>query len=411
MNNVEMNNVEVTTPKDRFLLILILGCMTALSPFSIDMYLPAFQSIANEFHTTVAKISLSLSSYFVGLSIGQLFYGPLLDRFGRKPPIYVGLSIYILTSLLCLFAKNTETLVILRFLQAIGGCSVGVGSMAMVRDLFSVKESAKVYSLLVLILGVSPLLAPTFGGFLSAALGWKSVFVALAVMSAVLLLAIRFFLRESHSADPTVILKAGPIFQNFVDIFKNPIFLTYVSASAIAFSGLFVYIAGSPVIFLETYKVSSQVYGIIFAIVAVGMILASQTNVLLLKRYSNQQILFVGMIAQFVVGVILCLGTYLGWIDLVGTVFLLFLFLCAFGLTSPNSGALALGPFTRNAGSASALMGFLQMGSGALVSTSVGALGISTMLPIVMIMAGGAFISLIILIFGFRKMNKQLNTL
>lgn len=405
-----MNTTEVQPQESRFLLILILGCMTALSPFSIDMYLPAFQSIASEFQTTVAKISLSLSSYFIGLSIGQLFYGPLLDRFGRKPPIYIGLSIYILTSLLCLFAKNTETLVTLRFLQAIGGCSVGVGSMAMVRDLFSVKESAKVYSLLILILGVSPLLAPTIGGFLSAALGWKSVFVALAVMATTLLLVIRFFLRESHSADPTVVLKVGPIFRNFVEIFKNPIFLTYVSASAIAFSGLFVYIAGSPVIFLETYKVSAQVYGIIFAVVAVGMILASQTNVLLLKRYSNQQILFWGMVAQLSVGIILCLGTYLGWIDLIGTVFLLFLFLCAFGLTSPNSGALALGPFTRNAGSASALMGFLQMGSGALISTSIGALGINTMLPIVLMMAGGAFISIMILIFGFRKINQQVKT-
>lgn len=384
--------------------------MTALSPFSIDMYLPAFQSIAGEFQTTVAKISLSLSSYFIGLSIGQLFYGPLLDRFGRKPPIYFGLSIYIVTSLLCLFAKNTEALVLLRFVQAIGGCSVGVGSMAMVRDLFTVKESAKVYSLLILILGASPLLAPTIGGFLSAAWGWKSVFVTLAAMATALLLVIWLFLKETHAADHTVSLRVGPIVRNFVEIFKNQIFFTYVASGAIAFSGLFVYIAGSPVIFLETYKVSAQVYGIIFAVVAVGMILASQVNVLLLKRFSNQQVLFAGMTGQVTVGILLCLGTYFGLIDLIGTVFLLFLFLCAFGLTNPNAGALALGPFARNAGSASALMGFLQMGSGALVSTSVGALGINTMLPIVMIMAGGSTIALTILILGSRRITNQVET-
>lgn len=386
----------------KFVLILILGCMTALSPFSIDMYLPSFQSIASDFQTTVAKVSLSLSSYFIGLSLGQLFYGPLLDRFGRKPPIYVGLSIYIVTSFLCMLAQNTETLVALRFIQAIGGCVVGVGSMAMVRDLFTVKESAKVYSLLILILGASPLLAPTIGGLLSTAFGWKSVFIALAGLATILLLVIHFYLKESHLPDPTVSLRIIPIANNFIEIFKNPIFLTYVSSGAIAFSGLFVYIAGSPVIFLETYKVSSNVYGAIFAIVAGGMILASQTNVFLLKRFSNTQILKGAMAAQLCVGLLLCFGTATGAIQLVGTVFLLFLFLCAFGLTNPNAGALALAPFSKNAGSASALMGFLQMGFGALMSASVGALGITTMLPIVIIMAMGSFVALMILLLGSK---------
>jgi MFS transporter, DHA1 family, multidrug resistance protein len=391
----------------KFVLILILGCMTALSPFSIDMYLPSFQNIAADFQTTVAKVSLSLSSYFVGLSFGQLFYGPLLDRFGRKPPIYIGLAIYILASLLCLLARSTEVLVILRFVQAIGGCVVGVGSMAMVRDLFTVKESAKVYSLLILILGASPLLAPTIGGLLAASFGWKSVFIALAGMGTTLLLVIHFFLKESHQADLSVSLKVVPIFKNFIHILKNPVFLTFVSSGAIAFSGLFVYIAGSPVIFLETYKVSAKVYGAIFAIVAGGMILASQANVLLLKRFSNTQILKAAMGAQVIVGFMLCVGTLFTFIELTGTVFLLFLFLCAFGLTNPNSGALALGPFAKNAGSASALMGFMQMGFGALMSASVGALGITTMLPVVAIMAAGSFVALMVLIIGSRKISLQ----
>ncbi len=391
--------------ESKFALILILGCMTALSPFSIDMYLPAFQTIATDFNTTVAKVSLSLSSYFVGLSFGQLFYGPLLDRYGRKKPMYAGLVIYIIASLCCLFSKNTEALVSFRFIQAIGGCAVGVGSMAMVRDLFTVKESAKVYSLLILILGVSPLLAPTVGGFLSTSFGWRSVFVVLASMGFLLLVVIRFFLTESHQPDHSVTLKFRPIAESFLQILKNPAFLTYVLSGSIAFSGLFVYLAGSPVIFLETFKVSPQVYGTIFAIVAAGMILASQVNVLLLKRFSNEQILMGGMIGQVTVGVLLCIGIHFNLIGLVGTVFYLFLFLCCFGLTNPNAGALALAPFSKNAGSAAALMGFMQMGFGALASASVGALSISTMLPVVIIMALGSSIALGVLWIGSQKLK------
>ncbi len=210
-----------TSPENKVVLILILGSMTALSPFAIDMYLPAFQAIAVDFHSTIAQISLSLSSYFVGLSGGQLFYGPLLDRFGRKRPLYAGLLIFVVSSLFCLFSQSTESLVAWRFVQAIGGCAAGVASMAMVRDLFPVKESAKIYSLLILILGVSPLLAPTIGGFLTVSFGWQSIFVVLAAMAVLLILAIKFFLKESHTPDPSVSLRVGPIGSNFLNILKK----------------------------------------------------------------------------------------------------------------------------------------------------------------------------------------------
>lgn len=393
--------------ESKAILILILGSMTALSPFSIDMYLPAFQTIAAQFNTTVARVSLSLSSYFVGLSFGQLIYGPLLDRYGRKRPLYAGLSIFVVASLLCLMSQSTESLVVWRFIQALGGCAAGVGSMAMVRDLFTVKESAKVYSLLILILGVSPLFAPTIGGFLSTHLGWRSVFVVLSLMAAILLLVIRFFLKESHTPDPTVSLRIGPIAKNFFHIFKNTQFYTYVLSGAVAFSGLFVYLAGSPVIFLETYKVSSQVYGWIFAIVATGMISSSQLNVILLKKYSNEQVLNAAMIFQVLIGFLLSILTALNWISLEGTVLFLFLFMGCFGLTNPNGGALALAPFPKNAGSAAALMGFLQMGIGALASASIGFLGISQMLPVVIIMTLTSVLALIILKWGSHKIRHQ----
>src|SRR5271154_2766335 len=167
--------------RNRFLIILILGALSTISPFAIDMYLPAFPEIAATLHTSTAKISLSISSYFAGLAAGQLVYGPLLDRFGRKRPLYAGLVLFIVSSLLCLRVRTVEWLVALRVAQALGGCAAQVASMAMVRDFFPVQETARIISLLILILGVSPLLAPTVGGYVALHLGWQWVFIVLAL--------------------------------------------------------------------------------------------------------------------------------------------------------------------------------------------------------------------------------------
>jgi DHA1 family bicyclomycin/chloramphenicol resistance-like MFS transporter len=385
------------------LIILILGAMTALSPFSIDMYLPAFPQIANDFGTTVPQVSLSLSAYFIGLSFGQLVYGPLLDRFGRKRPLYIGLLIYILASLGCLFSHSTETLIAWRFVQAIGGCAAGVASMAMVRDLFETHESAKVFSLLILILGTSPLLAPTIGGYLSGAFGWHSVFITLAAMSALLLLVVKFYLPESHQPDHSVALRIKPIARDFWIIGRNPEFYIYVLSGSIAFSGLFVYLAGSPVIFMESFKATGQEYGWIFAIIATGMILSSQVNVTLLNRFTNRQILQGGLMGQFLIGVIFMIGIKLEILGLKGSVAMFFLYMACFGVTNPNANALALAPFASNAGRASALMGFLQMGIGALASTLVGALSINGLFPVVGIMTSTSFLGVAILRFGRKR--------
>ncbi len=407
MKNSESASPSFAKPNDRAVTIWILGAMTALSPFTIDMYLPAFQSIANEFSTSVAQVSLSLSSYFIGLSLGQLIYGPLSDRFGRKKPLYLGLTIYFIAAIMCMKSTNSEMLIGWRLIQALGGCAAGVTSMAMVRDLFTTKESAKVFSLLILILGVSPLLAPTAGGYLSVAFGWQSIFLVLAIMSTLLLLTVKFKLTESHQPDKSVELKLGPIFKRYFSILRNPLFYTYSLSSAVAFAGLFVYLAGSPIIFMQTFAVSAQVYGWIFAVIAAGLIGSSQLNVVLLKRFSNQQLLFFGLAGQVGIAFIFLLGTYLSWYSLYGTVVMLFLFLACFGITNPNGSALALSPFSKSAGSASALIGFLQMGSGAVASMCIGLLKISTMLPIIAIMAMTSSLGLIILFFGTRKIHRK----
>src|SRR6478736_1351581 len=184
--------------KHKNLIILILGSLATVTPFAIDMYLPAFTQISEEFKTTTSEIALSVTSYFIGMAVGQILYGPLLDRFGRKPPLYAGLFVFILASVGCTLAPDVESLIAIRFLQALGGSVAWVAALAMVRDFFPVKESAKIFSLLILVIGVSPLLAPTVGGFISTSWGWHAVFYVLAGITSAILLVTAFFLPEGH---------------------------------------------------------------------------------------------------------------------------------------------------------------------------------------------------------------------
>ena len=190
----------------KFVVILLLGLLSAIGPFSIDMYLPGFQDIATDLNTSIERIQLSLSSFFVGIAAGQLFYGPLLDRFGRKKPLVVGLLIYLISSLACAFTDSADSLIALRFLQALGSCGGMVAARAMVRDYFPASETAKVFSMLMLVIGVSPILAPTLGGYFIAHLGWHSIFIFLSVFVVLVLLGVVFFLKGSKPANKEVIL-------------------------------------------------------------------------------------------------------------------------------------------------------------------------------------------------------------
>jgi DHA1 family bicyclomycin/chloramphenicol resistance-like MFS transporter len=227
--------------RKRSLLILILGLLSAIGPFSIDMYLPGFPVIAESLNTTVDRVAYSLSSFFIGLCTGQLIVGPLLDRFGRKKPLCIGLVLYIIASLGCSLATTAEALIAFRFVQALGCCVGMVAPNAMVRDMFPVAENAKIFSLLILILGVSPILAPTVGSYVVAAFGWPMVFTVLAVVTTLILGVVILWLPESKGADKTVSLKPKPIITGYISVIKKPQFTTYAFAGAIASAGLFTY--------------------------------------------------------------------------------------------------------------------------------------------------------------------------
>jgi DHA1 family bicyclomycin/chloramphenicol resistance-like MFS transporter len=220
--------------KNNFSRILIMGLLTAIGPLSIDMYLPAFPAIAKSLHTNVSEVTLSLSSFFIGISAGQLLYGPLLERFGRKRPLYVGLCIYFLASVGCAFATSVNALIVLRLFQAVGGCVGMVAARAMVRDLFDVKDNAKVFSMLMLVVSVSPIIAPTLGGYITTALGWRYVFAMLIIVVLIILIGTYFFLPESKQPDPNFSLKPIRILKNFASVLKNPHFITYALTGAIS---------------------------------------------------------------------------------------------------------------------------------------------------------------------------------
>ncbi|MEO7992321.1 MAG: multidrug effflux MFS transporter [Chryseolinea sp.] len=389
-------------------IIWILGALATVTPFAIDMYLPAFAQIAEDFGSTTAIVSLSVSSYFIGMALGQILYGPLLDRYGRKRPLYVGLVVFIIASVGCMQSHDVNTLVVFRFFQAIGGSVAWVGALAMVRDFFPVEESARIFSLLVLILGVSPLLAPTFGGFIIATFGWQSIFIILSVLVILLLIVVFFYLPEGHQPDPTISLRAKPMIETFIGILKNSQFSTYTFAGAFSFATLFIYVAGSPIIFMEIYDVSPKVYGGIFALLSVGFIGSSQLNIVVTRKYPSDKIFRVALFCQVIAGIIFLAGVWTNLLGLYGTIAMFFVCLSCIGFINPNANALALAPFTRTIGSASALMGCTQIGIAALSSFGVGLFNSTNAVPIVILMLTTSSIALLILIFGLKRIGKEI---
>ncbi|WP_262249472.1 multidrug effflux MFS transporter [Parapedobacter soli] len=383
--------------RHRFLIFIILGLLSAIGPFSIDMYLPGFDAIAASLDTSVAHIQLSLTSFFVGIASGQIVYGPLLDRFGRKMPLIVGLVIYIAASISCALTNSADHLIAYRFVQALGSCGGMVASRAMVRDFFGPTESARVFSMLMLVIGISPILAPTVGSFVMVHWHWHGIFVVLSLIALGILALVVFFLPESRGPNPEMSLLPRPITRSYWQVFRNQQFLTYAFAGGLASSGLYAYLAGSPYVMINLYGLDESQYGLVFALIASALVTASQLNRYLLTKYSSEKIARVALIVQSAIGMLLLVLCLTDLINLYLMVALIFLFLGSQGFVFPNTSALALAPFSRLAGSASALLGSLQMACGALSSGLVSYFHNGTSVPMAAVMAGCAGLAMLIL--------------
>lgn len=378
-------------------LILILGALATISPFSIDMYLPGFPRIATDLNTTIDKVQLSLTSYLIGISLGQMLYGPLLDRFGRKAPLFGGLILYVIASLGCALTDSVDSLIAMRFLQAMGGCVGLVASQALVSDLFPANKRAEVFSTITLVIAVSPMIAPTVGGYVTAAINWSWIFIILAGIGMLIIAAIYFFLPTGKQPDQSVSLRPKAVINGYATVIKQPQFLIYTLAGGLATAAPFAYIAGSSDVFMNIYHVTEQQYGWIFAFLAFAMIGSTQLNHFLLKKYKSEEIIKVTLLYQSVIGFLLIVGVWNNWYNLYSLIGMMFIFLTGQGLTGPNTSALSLAPFRKHTGSASALMGSWRMGAGAIISAIVSFLHNNTAMPMVGMMAACSIGGLIIL--------------
>jgi DHA1 family bicyclomycin/chloramphenicol resistance-like MFS transporter len=372
-------------------LALILGAQTAMGPLAIDTYLPALPTITREFATTSAAVQLTLSVYFIGIALGQAVYGPLSDRHGRRPPLFAGLALFVAGSLGCALAPNVETLIAFRFVQALGGCAPLVIPRAVVRDLFDERDSVRMLSVLMLVMGLAPILAPLIGGQMLKYLGWRSVFWAYVIYGCVLVVVVALGLEESLPDVRRSRLPFGAVLATYGRLLADWRYMGYVLAGGLIFSGLLAYISGSPFIFIELFGISPQRFGLYFGSNAIGIIAASQVNRFLVHRFAARQILKGALWISAVASVGLVMAGFTSYAGLIGLVVPLWFFIAMHGIVSPNTTALAMRPYGAVAGSASALLGTIQFLLGAMSGAVIGILADGTARPFAGVLAACGF--------------------
>ena len=364
-----------------YALILLLGSVSALGPLAIDMYLPSFPSIARQLGSTTAAVERTMAAYFAGLAIGQLFYGPAGDRLGRKPPLYVGLSLFVLASIGCATAGSVPALVAWRFVQALGGCAEMVVARAVVRDRFEARDAARVFSALMLVMGLAPILAPLAGGWLVVHASWRAVFGVQATAGLICLVAVTFGLRESHPPARRQRHSPGQILAVYGRLLRHRLLIAHALAGSLVLAGLFAYVAGSPFVFIQLHHVRPEHFWMFFGTNAAGLIASSQVNGWLVQRADPRNVLRGGLVAAATAGTALLIAAATGWGGFPGLLVPLFAFLCCFGFIVPTSTALAMAPHGTVAGNASAVLGAVQFAVSGLAGVVVSGLHNGTAVP------------------------------
>jgi len=385
-------------------LIVILGALTAFAPIAIDMYLPALPAIARAFGTPISGAEHSLAAFFFGFAFGQAFYGPLADRFGRKPPLYAGLLIFTLASFACAFAPNIDLFIVMRFLQALGASAGVVVARACVRDFFPPQEAPRVFAHMMLVLGAAPLLAPMLGGYLLIWFGWRAIFVLEGLIGLLGFALVFFRLKGTHTGAHRA-LHPFKILRDFGVLLADRRFSAYAFAAAASNAGLFAYITASPHVFIDIFHVPAERFGWFFGAIACALIIASQTAAHLMHRYSAHRVLMAAQIFQILSGVALIVFAASGFGGIWTIALGLMLYVGFNGAVSPAASGLAMAPFGLNAGMASALLGTVQFSGATLVALMVGATSPATALPLALIIAACATLGTCVTFFFARPKN------
>ena len=346
--------------------IMLLALFTSLGPLSIDMYLPALPQMANDFGVTTPIIANTLPAYFLGLAIGQLIYGPISDRIGRKKPLYFGMTLFALASLLCVFATDQWFLIAARILQALGGCVGVVMARAAIRDRLDMQASAQAFASMMIVMGIAPILAPTLGAWILHFFNWHAIFVALAFIGIFCLLCVHFFFKETLQPERRLKLNFAQVFILYSAILKDKSFRYPMIAGCFTGGALFCYISSASAVLMDQYQLSQQNFAYAFGFNAFGIIILSSLNKRLARKLTVIQRLKTGGIIQVTGAVIIVISGLITQAPLWMVMFGLFMTVSGIGFTGPNSMALAMSQQGARAGTASALMGSIQFSCGLL---------------------------------------------
>ena len=379
-------NFQHSTVQAGFKLIWILALLSTFGPLAIDMYLPSLPTIGAELNATAADVQLTLSAFLIGFSLGQLFYGPLSDRYGRRPILLIGIALFTITSVLCGRSSDIESLTLYRFLHALGGGSATVIARAVVRDRFDTTQSAKVLSTILLCTALAPLAAPIVGGYLLEHFGWRSIFWVLTGFGVLSFTVVALRLEESnpaHRRDGSSLVSA---FVRYKEVLANPKVLGYMFASGFIYAGMFAYIIGTPFVYIEYYGVAPENYGYLFGLNILSIVISSRINVRFVGQVGAKTMMGRAIVVACVAGLMLALaGVAMSWFNLGNESWGLWLivvpllfFLGPISIVGANGVALACAEYPKAAGAVAALCGATQFGLGALAGVLLGVLNDGT---------------------------------
>jgi len=397
-------SLQTATPSSKLKLPLgllaMLAAMTAFAPLSIDMYLPALPAMAKDLAAPPATGALTVAAFYVGLCLGQLFHGPLSDRFGRRPPLIAGLALYVLASAGAAVTGAIGQLIVVRFLQALGGCAGMVIGRAVVRDRFTPDESAHVFSILLLVMSLAPVVAPLFGSFVLLVAGWRSIFWILTIFGTLVWISTIFWLKETRSEATAAHARGESAMRSYATLLREPKVMGYALLAGCSHMGLLTYLAIAPDVLIGGFGLTPRQFGWTIAINGVGLVAANYFNRRLLGRRGYDYILRRANLLSILASAALFVCAFTGFGGLTGIVVPLFFMVALIGFTQPNAFAGALAHDPRRAGAASALVGCLQFGAGALGSTIAGAMHDGTARPMAAViltayLLGGALLHLL----------------
>lgn len=379
-------------------MITVLGLMIALGPLTIDMYLPALPRIAEDLSVSSSVVQLTLTGTLAGLAFGQLIIGPLSDSLGRRVPLMAGIALHMVASLVCLFAPNIEVLGAGRVLQGFGAAAAAVVAVAVVGDLYVDSAAATVMSRLILVLGVAPVIAPSLGAVVLLKASWHWIFAVLVVLAGLLFLLAALALPETLPTSHRRPLHVRSIVATYGELLRDFRFVTLVLVAALSMAGLFGYIAAAPFVLQGDYGLNQQSFALVFAAGAIILIGATQSNVVLLRRFAPQAIMLVALIISVIAAIVFVVLAVTGVAGLAGFLGPVLVILGGMGLVLPNAPAVALSRHHDAAGTAAALLGAAQFGLGAVTAPVVGMLG-NNEFALALVMLVGSAIALAAMVF------------